>query len=163
MQEAGEASKTRACKRRRLDDLERFRRRVPHVSQSALSAVLKEAKRSGIPELSCRKDVRAARDAQLDVVTEYGPLYRSEDLEPEEDGDQPKPKLNYIHPIALLAFLLLICQSFSLYVERLHDLEPSTAADPWSLALYSDEVTPGNQLSNRNERRIQVLLVIPAV
>jgi hypothetical protein len=31
--------------------------------------------------------------------------------------------------------------------------EPSTAAAPWKLVLYGDEITPGNQLSYKGDRK----------
>ena len=61
-------------KRRELDELERFRRRVPYTSASALGAVLQEVKRSGVPELYGREDIREAWDAAVGTETEYGPL-----------------------------------------------------------------------------------------
>ena len=69
------------AKRRKLEELEQFRRNVPQCSASALSAVLEEVKRSGLPELSTRADLRDARDAEVGRVTEYGELYQTLDLE----------------------------------------------------------------------------------
>ena len=89
------------AKRRKLGELERFRRKVPHASSSALSAILREVKRSGLPELNTRKNMSAARDAALGTHTEYGDLYCTVDLEPAEDHRGSVPKLNSIHPLAL--------------------------------------------------------------
>ena len=87
---ASDARKTMACMKRpaakrsrteQLGELESFRRNVPHVSASALSAITKEGKARGLPELDSRDDVRAARDAAVDAETEYGPLYQvNEDM-----------------------------------------------------------------------------------
>ena len=49
------------AKAAKLHDLNQFRRQLPHVSQSALSALLEEAKTNGIPELTYRQDIAAAR------------------------------------------------------------------------------------------------------
>ena len=62
MEEGGE-------KRRKLDELERFRRRSPYTSASDLSAVLQEVKQSGLPELDSRKDIREARGAAVGTET----------------------------------------------------------------------------------------------
>ena len=142
-------------KRQRLAHLERFRRKVPHLSASALSAVIAEGKLSGLPDLHDRRSIREARDAVLDDVTPYGPVYQSADVT--ESSGQPRQTLQFIHPLALLYVLLSTCVSFSAYVERLHDARPSSVDNPWSLVLYSDEVTPGNQLSVDNKRKIQAV------
>jgi hypothetical protein len=144
-----------AAKRQRLADLERFRRRVPYVSQSALSAVLREAKASGIPDLSDRKHINEARGAALDMMTPYGKLQQSLDAAPVPP--HTRQQLQVVHPLALLYVLLKTCVQFSDFVERLHDANPSSAAKPWNLCLYSDEVTPGNQLLSDNKRKIQAV------
>jgi hypothetical protein len=55
------------------------------------------------------------------------------------------------------AFLLMNCAAFSAYFEELFDSTPCTAEQPWRFIAYSDEITPGNQLSNNNERKIQIV------
>ena len=143
------------CKRQRLAHLERFRRRVPYVSQSALSAVLQEAKTSGIPDLSNRKYISEARNAALDMSTPYGKLQQSIDATPRPP--HARQQLQVVHPLALLHVLLATCVAFSDFVERTHDANPSSADKPWNLCLYSDEVTPGNQLLIDNKRKIQAV------
>ena len=99
------------AKRRKLEELDKFRRNVPQCSASALSAVLEEVKRSGLPELSTRADLRDARDAEVGRVTEYGELYQTLDLERSTAHPRARPKLNFIHPFAVLVTLLQ-CVSF---------------------------------------------------
>ena len=53
--------------------------------------------------------------------------------------------------------MLSTCVEFSNYVEGLHLDNPSSEARPWRLILYSDEVTPGNQLKVDNKRKIQAI------
>ena len=142
-------------KRVRLAHLEHFRRKVPHVSASALSAVLLEAKESGIPDLHDRRDFREARDAVLDEATPYGPIYQSVDVP--IHAPRKRQHLQVIHPLAFLYLLLSTCVNFSNYVESIHAAHPSSAASPWGLVLYSDEVTPGNQLAMDNKRKIQAV------
>ena len=50
---AGMAPK--GAKSRKLEELGRFRRRVPHASASALSAVLADVKQHGVPDLHRRE------------------------------------------------------------------------------------------------------------
>ena len=146
----------RERRNRALEQLESFRRRVPHVSASALSAVLTEAKRQGIPELTSRADVQEARDVTMQQKTPYGELYKSVDLDHVKAG-KPKVRLNYVNPFALLSVLLATCVGFSSFFEQVLLEKPSTAEQPWSLVLYSDEVTPGNQLAIANDRKTQVV------
>jgi len=150
MEEGGE-------KRRKLDELERFRRRIPYTSASALSAVLQEVKRSGVPELDTRKEIREARDAAVGTESEYGPVYAAVDMEPSVGHEASRPKLNFIAPFALLSHLLRVCVSFGRFIEHLFEVKTPTAADPWRVLLYSDEVTPGNQLLPSNDRKIQAV------
>ena len=146
------------AKRRKLDELERFRRKVPHASANALSAVLREAKRSGLPALgTARHHLQEARDAQMGTETEYGPLYQTRPLQPSEDTPRAAPRLAFVHPLALFAFLLLTSANFSSLVEKMYQEQPPTAEKPWNVLLYSDEVTPGNQLNAANHRKIQTI------
>ena len=123
------------AKRRKLGELERFRRKVPHASCSALSAILREVKRSGLPELNTRKNMSAARDAALGTHTEYGDLYCTVDLEPAEDHRGSVPKLNFIHQFTCFSVALRACVPFALYVERLFDAKPPSAEHPWHVLL----------------------------
>ena len=114
-------------KRRKLDELERFRRRIPYTSASALSAVLQEVKRSGVPELDTRKDIREARDAAVGTESEYGPVYAAVDMEPSVGHEASRPNLNFIAPFALLSHLLTVCVSFARFIEDLYEVHPPTA------------------------------------
>ena len=49
-------------KRRRLEDLEQFRRRLPHMSQSALAAVCKDIQQHGLPDDFSRDAQRKSRN-----------------------------------------------------------------------------------------------------
>ena len=61
----------RATKLRRLNV---FRRSLPHVSGSALAAVLDEITRHGVPDLHGRHHLRQAATAVLAHATPYGNL-----------------------------------------------------------------------------------------
>ena len=125
----------RAGKLRRL---ERFRRAAPHLSQNALSAVLKEARDVGLPELTNRNAIREARNSTCNTQTEFGPLHQELDLTP-ASGTRPI-KLSFIHPLAFLAVLCGTCQCFSVYMESAVAAVPSSYEHPWDVIFYSDEV-----------------------
>ena len=61
-----------ADRKRKLAELERFRRAVPHVSASALSATIREAKARGLPELDSRHAIAEARQNALEEELEAG-------------------------------------------------------------------------------------------
>ena len=52
----------------------RLRNLLPHCSASAFAAFCAAAKRGELPTISTRKEVRDARDDNVDVTTPFGPL-----------------------------------------------------------------------------------------
>ena len=139
----------RANKLRRLDE---FRRKLPYVSASALAAILAEAKRE-MPELVGRKEIRQARDKQVDAKTEYGLVLMTLSLECIVGTYIDMYVLN---PFAQL-WVAAQCEGFSLLLEETLRNHPCSADEPWNVILYSDEVVPGNQLSFHNLRKCWVV------
>ena len=58
----------------KLRKLETFRRKVPAASQSAISQILKEIEKEGLPELHDRQHMREARKLVLGSDTTYGKI-----------------------------------------------------------------------------------------
>ena len=143
-----------ADKQRKLNELGIFRRRMPHVSQSAMSVMIKELKRVGLPELDERADIRAARDIKSTDRTPYGPI--STDLEiPTTNGGQQV--LNIAHPLALLWTSFNTYDPFFEFVTSRLAAEPCTSDRPWNLIVYCDEVHPGDQLQGKTNRKFQTV------
>ena len=142
----------RAAKLRRLDA---FRRSVPHVSASALAAVLDEVERSGMPEAHSRWDLGQAAALELKEHTPHGAVLVQLELKRADGmGVVSLPALNP-H-----AFLYKACKRGGPFVEMLAqrlDACPSSPETPWNLILYSDEVVPGNALSHDNKRKVWVI------
>ena len=136
----------RAHKLRRL---ERLRRRVPHVSASALSAILNEVQLE-MPELSSRHAIREARNAALDGDTPYGSIFTVIVLT-SPTGDH---HFDIVNPFALMYYCFLNCDAFRAAMDAALALRPSTHDEPWRLVFYCDEVTPGNQLAQDNLRKL---------
>ena len=65
------AMSERQSKLRRLEEL---RRNNPHISASALSEVILDIEKHGLPELHAKKHVQEARDSTVSEHTAYGPL-----------------------------------------------------------------------------------------
>ena len=61
----------RPAKLRRLEDI---RRKLPYLSASALSSLIKDFEDQGIPELSQRKHIQEAKKVAVSKDEAYGPL-----------------------------------------------------------------------------------------
>ena len=120
-----------------------LRSQVPHVSQSALSAILKIAADQRLPQLMDRKSIRTARDLHVGTQTPYGALHQ-------QITDASGKVFEVQHPFAMLWLACNTSPAISLLVQRLPDSSP---AEPLSIVFYADEVSPGNQLSHHNARK----------
>ena len=65
------SSDARASKLQKLDQ---FRKSLPYVSKSALSAILNEVDRTGVPELHARKQMKEATVTSLNQMNAYSLL-----------------------------------------------------------------------------------------
>ena len=141
-------------RKEKLRKLKNFRRQLPHVSASALSAILKAVKEDGVPDVIDRASMRQARDDVSKTMTPYGPILQT--IEVVSTSDVPK-QLYIANPFAMLHIALASCAQFrKFFHDRLLETPPSPDA-PWHLVLYSDEVTPGNPLSAANKRKFQAI------
>ena len=87
----------RVAKQRKLNAR---RREWPHVSASALSAILQSCRDQGIPEGSLhRNELRAGRDFELNEVTPYGPIASTMNVIGKDSSFISVP---IAHPFALL-------------------------------------------------------------
>lgn len=83
----------------KLRRVEAVRRRLPHVSASALSSILAEVQQHGIPEAHGRRDLQQARDLVADADTPFGRVQRMYQM----DGHGGKKEaIRLVHPIAYL-------------------------------------------------------------
>ena len=141
----------RASKLRRLNG---FRRALPHVSASALSAILAEVAAEGMPELHSRRDLSAATAELMNESTPYGPIAQTVDVATTDGGTM---RLLVAHPLALLWHAVRVARPFANFVQARLSEHPASAVQPWRLVLYADEVVPGNQLSHDNRRKVWVV------
>ena len=139
----------------KLRKLNAFRRSVPHVSGSALAAILDEVEQSGLPELHSRWDLQKATTMELDHETPYGNICDSLKLAAKSGGRDIQ--IPFVNPHAHLYRAFSFGGAFTkLMLERLAAVPPTPDA-PWRLVLYSDEVVPGNALSHDNKRKVWVV------
>ncbi|CAJ1428127.1 unnamed protein product [Effrenium voratum] len=95
-----------------------------------------------------------ARDENLARQrTEFGELIQDIEI----PAGREIIKVPVIRPAAMLAAATHHCEGWrAFFIERLQAC-PSTYEQPWRLAFYADEVSPGNQLKHSNERKVQVI------
>ena len=136
------------AKYRRLADL---RARLPHMSQSAMAAFIREAQRE-LPEIGGRTEsIRRARRIMLDVQTPYGPLIQSLRLDAVKGSPIDIPVL---HPWAMLHVASQQCPGFAKLLRATLQRQPCSPLQPWDLCVYGDEVTPGNKQKAANARKV---------
>ena len=128
----------------KLRKLEGLRRRLPQVTQTALAAILKDVGEHGMPDLTTRQNMTEARKELANSNTLYGPLIQTMDVQLISGHTYP---MLIAHPWALLWYLFDQCASWRDLVVARHREIPSSVEKPWGLVLYTDEVTPGNALS----------------
>lgn len=140
-----------ADKPAKLRKLEQLRRTVPHVSASALSAILREV-RDDMPELATRQNIQEARVAATSEDTPYGPIFTTLSLV--AVAGAAAHTFDVINPFAYLYYVFFHCLAFRQAFELALLRFPVSAASPWRLIFYCDEVTPGNQLAQDNKRKV---------
>ena len=142
----------RATKLRKLNQM---RRRLPQCSASALAAILEEVKRHGVPEGPVdRRAFRDARNDECSAHTPYGLVVQTVDVVCTDDELQEVP---IAHPMALLWKASKDCSSFQSFIFYRLQQKPSSYDSPWSIIIYTDEVTPGDPLAPHNLRKFHIV------
>ena len=135
---------------------------MPHVSANALAHIIKDIGALG-PEVlaycgdndahTVRNGFRDERDRICSaVVTPYGKLLQHISV---DASNGTSKTLEVQHPMAMLWYATKNCVPFADFMDKMMDRQPSSPAHPWKLAMYSDEVTPGDALQVQNTRKLQ--------
>ena len=135
-------------KRARADELAKvtsLKARTPYISQSAFGALLRITKQEHLPQVSTRKAIREARNKHVTMATPYGPVHQRIDL-----GGGVSAEVQ--HPMAMLYAASASSPAFAVLLRRALSRFPCSPVSPWELILYTDEVSPGNQLAYAHER-----------
>ena len=135
----------------KLARLQSLRDRLPYISQSALAVILKLAQDEELPNVVDRNDFRHARNATATTTTPYDTLCSPIKL-PRKDGGPPIT-VEVQNPFAMLYHSCSVSRSLSGLMRRCIEKRAPTLSSPWSIILYTDEVTPGNQLGYKNPRK----------
>ena len=133
----------------KLQKLNHFRRKLPHVSGKALAAIAKAIAEEGAPDgLQNRNALRAARDSICKKTGPYGPILDHASVSGKEGG---MISIALANPFAMLyAALDKSANMRALFQDRL-------AVQPCSLERHSDGVTPGNPLPVANNRKLECI------
>ncbi len=135
---------------KKLARLQSLRRGVPYVSASSLSAIIADVKQKGIPDLHQRKHFRQATIDSLAACSRYGPLIQEL---PVVKQDGSTGKILCTNLLSYMAGLFEQGGSYEELVRRAFAMDPCSLLQPWQVAMYSDEVVPGNVLG-RGERKV---------
>ena len=122
-----------------------MRRSLPHISASALAAVLEDVQKFGNVDLQ-RKHIREATEKELSKWNAYGPLFHELTL------------VGFEQPIQVIAvnILTLFFAAFNQgggwanLMMNLISQSPPSPSNKYGLAIYTDEVVPGNTVSPDN-------------
>ena len=125
------------------------RRNSPFVSQNALSAIIGDIKKNGIPDCHSRSSVGRATALSLERHDVYGPLLQEHHLVTTEGGACTVLFTNLFSYMAALYGTA----SYRELLQRTASQQPSSFDNPWGLIVYSDEIVPGNPLG-RAERKL---------
>ena len=140
-------------KRARLAELGR----TSYVSKSGMATLLHEflsIPDDELPEHLSRSTImRACADVQK-LDTPYGLIFQTCELRT-RDGELGT--VHYLSPMPLFWHLVMECAPFREAVKLALERHPPSLSHPWRIALYSDEVLPGNQLKHFNHRKIQAI------
>jgi hypothetical protein len=128
-----------------------------YVTDAALSLVLKQVKLDAlaVPDACSRQSIKRLRDAQVRVQTIHGSLMMHKQVELREPTEQFD--LHYVNPAAMLVHAASESSCFGKLIKDTCDRHRPCYSKPLSLALYSDEVSPGNQLKHDNRRKLQCI------
>ena len=139
------------AKAAKLQRLDRFRRALPHVSGSALSAIVAEARAGNLPEgpVSRRELLRSQHEV-LNKATLYGTLGKRLTLTG-SSGDAVEITFVCLHSFLQQAFTE--SDAFREFIALRHGSRPSSPDRPWRLIYYADEYNPGLELIARHARK----------
>ena len=141
------------ARREQLAQLDAWRRKLSHVSQSALAAIVTEARNDTLPEITVsRWTLSSAQNEVLRERTPYGTVGQTLKLQP----TAPRTDTIDLTIVYLPAFLHLAfasCAEFRSFMLSRHAMSPSSADRPWRLVVYADEYNPGLELAMRHARK----------
>ena len=132
----------------------RLRARLPYMTQSAFAALLAAAREEPLPDISRRDDVREARSRIARSQTPYGEVH----MKIQVSCGRRSMFVEVASPWPLLHVACEKSDGFSKLLLRVMDRRghPSPSS-PYKIGLYSDEITPGDQIMGKHRRKFQAV------
>ena len=125
---------------------------LPGVSQSSLVRILRLAQSRNCPNFTDRKAIVKVLRRRFDAIVRYLPMQTV------NGGRRPFP-WPYAPLRLLLPEVMRCCPTYRTRFREALALYPNSAANPWNVQIYTDEVTPGNVLRLDNKRKTFVVHV----
>ena len=128
-----------------------MRRSLPYVSSSALASILSYQRSNDTSDLPCsRPSIKSATSSSL-PDTPYGSMLVKSSLVCKPPT--PNRDITLVNPFAYLYVMFKHGGGFFEMFSRELLEHPCSPAQPWRLAFYGDEITPGNALDPQNNRK----------
>ena len=124
-----------------------MRRSIPHISASALAAVLQDVQKFGNVDLHQRKHIRESTEKEA-KWNAYGPRFHELTL------------VGFEQPIQVIAVNVLTFNQGGGWANLMMNLmqqSPPSPSNKYGLAIYSNEVVPGNTVSPDSLRKNLVI------
>ena len=131
-----------------------------YCSQAGIAALLKEIEKHGLPDKISRSALKRARDEDLKQCSNiYGDLIVQTELDMLDDKGKPavKQSFPFINPLCFLQNILTNCEPFKDYFAAHLLTHGKSIESPLRIAVYADEVNPGNQLRHDQTRKCQII------
>ena len=130
-------------------------KRKSFVSRRALAEILALVPDPDNEAGTSRPALKRRIQSEVRLKTPCGPLWKQLTLTAVDEGDPLT--VHYLEPAPMLWAACQHGEGFRSFLLQRFDAQGCTAAAPWNIVLYADEVSPGNQLKASNERKLQVV------
>ncbi|CAE7221095.1 unnamed protein product [Symbiodinium sp. CCMP2592] len=124
-----------------------------YPSAKLAAEVLRAVKEAdSLPAGISQSSVKRSREKRMAAETPFGPMMKHWKLESNSGAEIP---VDFLDPAACLWHRLNSCERFRSFMLEMLERKPATVNSPWGIVVYSDEVSPGNQLKVSNARKLQ--------
>ena len=126
-------------------DINALRQRIGYVSHSSLSKLPTIAHTEGLPEISDRNRVHRNRDELCKTSTPYGRVH--------QEIQVGHIQVEVQHPMSMLYHCARRSARPSALISHAIACRAPIAELPWTIILYADEITIGNQVAYAHNRK----------
>eukprot|EP00959_Pyramimonas_sp_CCMP1952_P323179 6762718-Pyramimonas_sp.AAC.1 len=116
-----------------------------------MAKLLEQVRLHGLPDAFSRSTQQRARQSLAFQSTSFGPLLQKTEVPIDDNGGSVDIWVQ--HPLGFLEAACAESDSFRTFLQSVLN----ESSNKISILIYSDEVTPGNPLSDNNKRRIQAI------